>query len=66
MNEYYAEAGENIRNFIRRIQKEMIKINQNNGFGIFNGIRFSLSYDSVIDDIATIYNLKCQLERNKT
>lgn len=62
-NEYKAEAGEIFYKFMERV-KEDLKINGFKcGYATFNGIKIMASYDSCIDDLSIIYNLKSRLRQ---
>lgn len=58
----YAEAGDNFVHAVKKV-KEQIKSNESYLDLEFNEIRVRVSKESSIDDLATIYDLKCKLRR---
>ena len=58
----YAEAGDNFAHAVKKV-KEQIKSSEDYLDLEFNEIRVRVSKESSIDDLATIYDLKCKLRR---
>ena len=58
----YAEAGDNFVHVVKKV-KEQIKSSEDYLDLEFNEIRVRVSKESSIDDLATIYDLKCKLRR---
>lgn len=61
MYNYEPEAGENFYNFMTRIKKNLIESNSILAGVKFNGIDITVSYNSNVDDLGIIYNLKRKL-----
>ena len=58
----YAEAGDNFFHAVKKV-REQIKSSEDYLDLEFNEIRVRVSKESSIDDLATIYDLKCKLRR---
>lgn len=59
---YEAEKGENFYSFGNRMKEEMKLKGQSYRVCIFNEIHYTIGFDSNMDDIATIYDLKRKLK----
>ena len=56
-----AQAGESIYSAIERAKEEASIVSYGYVDLVFNQIPLRVSYDSCIDDILTIYSLKCRI-----
>ena len=65
MDAYEPKMGESFYNFIQRVQRNLWVNTRKSVQVTFNDIRINVYRDSNEYDIATIYDLKCEIARMK-
>jgi hypothetical protein len=58
-----AQAGEWVGTFFERVKEELKTSDDFYQTVRFNDVSIKISWDSNVDDLLTIYDLKCQLNR---